>query len=169
MDNKKYTPLFVKKFVYYFLQLRNIREAAIKAGCEKENADFDGMEILKRKSVRSKIKNYDEKLSDDTLCLAGLKRLATGSTNDAVKLIFSDDLPSGKFIDNLDLFNVSEIKRDKNGGVEIKFFDRQKALEKIFEIKNTSGTQSNAESFLKALCDGYQSQGTEELKTDDTI
>ena len=34
-------------------------------------------------------------------------------------------------IEKLDLFNVSQIKRQKGGGIEIKFFDRLKALERL--------------------------------------
>lgn len=34
-------------------------------------------------------------------------------------------------IDCMDLFNISEIKKKKGGDIEIKFFDRLKALEKL--------------------------------------
>ena len=63
----------------------------------------------------------------------GLLRLATGQSNDAVKLVFADEMPNQDELERMDLFNVSEIKRVKGGGVEIKLFDRQKAFEKLFE------------------------------------
>lgn len=34
----------------------------------------------------------------------------------------------------MDLFNISEIKRKKGGDIEIKFFDRLKALEKLQQL-----------------------------------
>ena len=34
----------------------------------------------------------------------------------------------------MDLFNISEIKKPKDGAMEIKFFDRIKALEKLEQI-----------------------------------
>ena len=51
---------------------------------------------------------------------------------------------------SLDLFNVSEIKRPKGGGMEIKFFDRLKAIDKLREL---AVEQDNKEktSFFDAL------------------
>lgn len=66
--------------------------------------------------------------------ISGYYRLAFGCFTDAVSLLFDDEVTATK-IQELDLFNISEIKRKKNGEVEIKFFDRLKALEKL---ENTS-------------------------------
>ena len=49
----------------------------------------------------------------------------------------------------MDLFNVSEIKRLKDGAVEIKFFDRIRALEKIQSMDFVSTEQSI--SFYSAI------------------
>lgn len=38
----------------------------------------------------------------------------------------------------LDLFNVSEIRRPRGGGIEIKFFDRIKALQCLEQISGTN-------------------------------
>ncbi|MDD6728269.1 MAG: terminase small subunit [Eubacteriales bacterium] len=64
----------------------------------------------------------------------GLRRLAFGEITDAVSLLYESDEDIIKMLPGLDLFNVSEIKRPKGGGMEIKFFDRLKALEKLREI-----------------------------------
>ena len=40
----------------------------------------------------------------------------------------------------MDLFNISEIKRKKGGDIEIKFFDRIKALEKLLDICDEKGS-----------------------------
>ncbi len=68
----------------------------------------------------------------------GFARLAFGCVSDAVSLVFSDDV-TREAIENMDLFNIAEIKRKKGGDIEIKFFDRQKALEKLKEITDCSG------------------------------
>lgn len=84
----------------------------------------------------------------------GLERLAFGVTNDAVFLVFSEELPPPSTISKLDLFNVSELKRVKGGGVEVKFFDRQKAIEKMLEYSNTSNNNETAKSLIEALGGG---------------
>ncbi|MDR0920475.1 MAG: terminase small subunit [Oscillospiraceae bacterium] len=84
----------------------------------------------------------------------GLIRLAQGKINDVVKLAFCDDLPPLDELKKMDLYNVSEIKKVKNGGVEIKLFDRQKALEKLYEIYNTESAENVAGGLLKALTEG---------------
>lgn len=81
----------------------------------------------------------------------GLKQLAFGKCNDAVFLAFAEELPPPSLIENLDLFNVSEIKRVKGGGVEIKLFDRLEALEKLYEIENSSESNDRAEELINAL------------------
>ena len=67
--------------------------------------------------------------------------------------VFSEELPPADVISRLDLFNVSEVKRVKGGGVEVKLFDRQKALEKMFEFLNSTDSAENAASLLLALAD----------------
>ena len=54
-----------------------------------------------------------------------------------------------KRLPKLKLMNVSEIKRPKGGGMEIKFFDRIKALERLGSDKSSSSDSSL--SFYEAL------------------
>ena len=81
--------------------------------------------------------------------LAGLRRLAFGRINDALALLRDDCFESD--FSGLDLFNVSEIKRVKGGGVEIKFFDRLEALERLSEIEDKAADTAAADSFFSAL------------------
>ena len=53
----------------------------------------------------------------------GFRRLAFGGIHDAVRLLFCEDV-NPRTLKNMDLFAVSEIRRPKNGGMEIRFFDR---------------------------------------------
>lgn len=95
------------------------------------------MRLLNRKEIQSEIERIDKKRKRSEADIsAGYLRLAFGCVSDAVKLIFSEDITEEK-IDELDLFNISEIKRKKGGDVEIKFFDRIKALERLSEMSES--------------------------------
>lgn len=80
----------------------------------------------------------------------GLRRLAFGEIRDAVSLLFESDENVLKKLNELDLFNVSEIKRVKGGGMEIKFFDRLKALDKLSQAVSLQEGLT-AGSFYEAL------------------
>lgn len=82
--------------------------------------------------------------------LTGLHKLAFGKVNDAVRLVFAEEV-SPEMLSGMNLFNVSEIKRDKGGGVEMRFFDRQKALERLYEYAHAGQNSETAENLLKAL------------------
>ena len=49
----------------------------------------------------------------------GFRRLAFGGIHDAVRLLFCEDV-NPRTLKNMDLFAVSEIRRPKNGGMEIR-------------------------------------------------
>ena len=155
--------LLKRLFCYYFLKLRNIREAGIKAGFQENQAFCEGMKLLESPKTQELINKLSEKTnSQGGLVKAGLERLAFGSCNDAVELVFSEEVPTGGEIARLDLFNVSEIKRVKGGGVEVKLFDRQKALEKLWELENTADVNSSAESFFNAIRAGAEGSSEQE-------
>ncbi len=90
--------------------------------------------------------------------LEGYEKIAFGSIADSVRLLFCEDI-SYRALKNLDLFSVSEIKRAKGGAMEIKFFDRLKALECM---ENYSMTNSLNPNFYKALLDGAKALGGDE-------
>lgn len=89
--------------------------------------------------------------SETQLVIDGLKKLAFGKVNDAVTLVFAEELPSPEILAKMKLFNVSSMKRVKGGGVEVQFFDRQKALEKLYEYALSTQNGQTSESLLKAL------------------
>lgn len=127
-----------KLFCTYYCISRNGREAATKSGYlfpEKS-----ALRLLKRSDIQGEIEKIDqERKRSERDISAGYFRLAFGCISDAVKLLFSDDI-SEERIDDMDLFNISEIKRKKGGDVEIKFFDRLKALEHLQEMCEHSDT-----------------------------
>ncbi len=81
----------------------------------------------------------------------GLKRLAFGRNNDAVQLIAAEEMPSAEQIQKMDFFGVSSVKRDKNGGMEVHFFDRLRALALLYEYSAAADSTSAAQSLLAAL------------------
>ena len=141
----------LNSFCCNYVMLGSVEEAAVRAGIPRENALSEGVELLKKEECRQLIAQLRELLTDNGCVAAGLKRLAFGSCTDAVYLVFADELPPADVIGKLDLFNVSELKRVKGGGVEVKLFDRMKALEKLFELENAFSDREKAESLIRAL------------------
>ena len=66
------------------------------------------------------------------------------------------DKPDIQEISSLDLFNVAEIKRPKDGALEIKFFDRIKALEKL-EAADNNEKQGVSDFYRALIGDGSES------------
>lgn len=65
--------------------------------------------------------------------------------------MFADSIEN---LENYDLFNVAEIKRPKENAMEIKFFDRLKALEKL-ELLSKSD-KGNTSDFYNAIISGLK-------------
>lgn len=115
--------------------------------------------LLAREEIRTRIKQLQEERRSCAQVESGLRKLAFGSCADAFKLLLCGDELSTEEIEALDLFNVSDIKRPKGGGLEIKFYDRLKALERLSQLSGTGGgTQS---SFVDALLEGAKLLGGE--------
>lgn len=96
----------------------------------------------------------------------GLLDLAFGDVSDAVLLLYLSDEEVLERLPKLNLYNISEIKRPRGGGMEIKFFDRLKAIERLGNAEQ----QTNAGGF--SFYDAIQ-RGAENLRegavTDDRI
>lgn len=138
-------------FCCNYVMLGNAEEAAVKAGFLPEEALAEAVNCLKDSQCRAIISELSSILCDMSAVRSGLHRLAFGSCKDAVILAFADELPPMSVIEKLDLFNVSEIKRDKGGGVEIKLFDRLKALEKLCELELSNDSKNMAEGLIDAI------------------
>ncbi|MCM1505722.1 MAG: terminase small subunit [Ruminococcus flavefaciens] len=143
-------------FCCYYVMLGDIAESAVRAGFSRETALTEGIRLLESENCRKIISRLKSTLSDYGNVSAGLKRLAFGNCTDAVYLVFADELPPPNVIERLDLFNVSEIKRVKGGGVEVKLFDRLKALEKLFELENSFSDRNKADDLIKALSESAE-------------
>lgn len=122
-----------------------------------------------------------KRLSDRKICsmtAAELAKLALGrilfsNKSKAVKLSLdnSDEINTELLSDD-DLFAVSEIKRNKDGGVDVKFFDRLKAAELMLEAakeenENADNGTEFLEGFIKSARQLSLSQADSEIKTDE--
>lgn len=148
-------------FAAFYLSLGNAQEAAVRVGVGSDDAQRAGIMLLQDKKVRRLIRKRRVEGSPGAEALAGLRRLAFGRINDALALLSDDG--STPFPERLDLFNVSEIKKVKGGGVEIKFFNRLEALEKLSEIESQAAEQDSADSFFSALKGSVKGAGNVEL------
>lgn len=139
-------------FCIYYARLGDIYEAAVKCGFPTETALADGMDIINQSKYRKLINTLmSRNVSHKDVVMTGLHRLAFGRANDAALLVFMEDSPSDNLVSSLDLFNVSEMKRVKGGGVEIKLFDRQKAMERLYEYASEENSSAAASNLIEAL------------------
>lgn len=151
--NKKQLSEKEESFCFYYCRTKNYREAAALAGYSVF-PERSGRRLLRDKRIQTAIRRMERKFSVlPEEAAAGYRRIAYGSLADAVRLLFADEAPSPEEIEKMDLFCVSEIKRPKAGGIEIKFFDRLKALEKLNELSPPSGEQAIPQ-FFAALENG---------------
>ena len=116
-----------KLFCLYYAMDQDAPQAAARAGYASPREA--AARLLQREDVRSVICDCTPPAVREDEILAGYRKLAFGSGADALRLLFGSVPPDE--LDQLDLFNVSEIKRPKDGALEIKFFDRLKALEHL--------------------------------------
>ncbi len=122
------------------------REAAAK--CGYHFPERSAIKLLSKKEIISAIKKNEPKAPTATEIIAGLRRLSFGSIADVIRLITAEDLRALN-PDELELSSISELKFTKNGGIEVKFFDRLKALE---ALSSFSKEQDRPDiSFFEAL------------------
>ncbi len=144
------------KFCNYYVNSGDIRKSAAFAGYKVE-PEIAGYKLLQRADINSKIDELYAQKKKNLLYKAcrGYEKLAFGSVSDAIKLIYSENI-SMDTINHMDLFNVAEIKKPREGTLEIKFFDRFKALEKLQQLDFLNVNQNNSfydaiENSIKAL------------------
>lgn len=127
-----------KEFCACFAETGDAKLSARLSGY-RLNSRAKGIKLLARDDIQNEISRLvksKEKLAR-TLASVGYQRLAFGNTSDAVSLLYTKEPQEADF-GAMDLFMISEIKKPKDGSVEIKFFDRLKALEKLEQINSDS-------------------------------
>ncbi len=147
---KKLTPR-EKEFCRKYISCADTLEAAKEAGY-KTHAERKGEELLAREDICEEIERLSKlkRQTHSRLAQAGYSRLAFGSIADAVSLLYMEKPEAGE-LQKMDLFCVSEIKRPKDGSMEIKFFDRLKALEKLSQgVEEEAGAATIYDAIAKA-------------------
>ena len=89
------------------------------------------------------------------LSVIGYQQLAFGSIADCISLV-TEEKVTKEDLQNMNLFMISEIKKPKDGAMEIKFFDRLKALEKL---QNYLDGESQGVPVYEALEKGAKALG----------
>lgn len=154
---------FTKKetaFCYHYIKTNNAPEAARLAGYTKKPMET-AIRLLSNSKISKKIeKLYSEKkITLKHKATTGYERLAFGNISDSIKLLFCENI-SAKDLEKMDLFNIAEIRKPREGAMEIKFFDRLKALEKLEEIDANAKDEGSA--FYKALEKGFEKLNSEQ-------
>lgn len=142
-----------KLFCLSFVNSLDAELSAKEAGYTK-NPKNKGQALLLNSGIADEIarlKSLRERAMKNSSVL-GLEKLAFSSISDAVSLLYMDN-PSKEKLNSMDLFMVQEIKKPKDGAMEIKFFDRLKALEKLSGL--TTQNESSG-SLLDAINLGAQ-------------
>ncbi len=95
----------------------------------------------------------------------GYRRIAFGDVSGPVRLLFCEEA-TPRLLRGMDLFNIAEIKRLKGGGMEIKFFDRIRAMQCLQEVgeeeESAYGFYKALERGAEALENGNRQSGKEE-------
>ena len=139
-------------FSLFYASGKSVREAAVLAGFSPEDAEKEGLKLLKLRSTQKLVKRYTENgFSDEQAVKIGLGRLAFGEINDIMEVVLSDEPIGLNRLFKMNFYNISEVKKVKGGGLEVKLFDRQKAMEKLLEIHDKSSDKTSAEEFFDAL------------------
>ena len=137
-------------FCYYFAKTQSARTAAAKAGFPERLA----VKLLLREDIAEKIRDFEGTGKDEDLLAkarAGLERIAFGDIADPIRLLFAGEFDELGNLGAMDLTMVSEVRRVKGGGCEIKFADRVKALAMLTDMAYEGGRADESRPFYEAL------------------
>lgn len=116
-----------KLFCENYLALHCPTQAALKSGYTESDAK-KAQTMLRREDIKNYLRELEDEaqpLSLTKSAIRGLERLAFSSP---------ENILDTEKICPSDLFCISELKRTQNGAIEVKFYDRIKALQALYEI-----------------------------------
>ena len=143
-----------KLFCRYYADLLNPKEAALRAGYSPKMAEKAAYKLLTRSEISAEIEEHLHSTRQGRLleqAVTGLLRLAFGNTNDAALLALTHSELDQDAIEALDLYSIAELKKHRDGGFEVKFADRLKAIEALVSIARQLQPQEDTAGFLEAL------------------
>ena len=147
-----------REFCLSFMQSGDAQLSARRAGFR--NPDSEGERLLCNEKICAELERLSELRGRllTALSVIGYQRLAFGSAADAASLLFEEN-PSRETLGKMDLFIVSEIRRPKDGAMEIKFFDRARALEKLASLSMERESSSSLYDAIGSVAE--RSEGDE--------
>lgn len=153
-----------------FCRLMTVTADPIKAAREAgyKNPERVWPELAAREEIVSEIRRRCENIRSvyEHTAICGLYKLAYGGVSDALTLLYREHL-SEDDLRSLDLRNVSEIKRTDKG-IEVKFCDRIKAIDKLQELLGSGAEHGNGSGLLDAILSSAEALGSRSgSETDD--
>ena len=104
------------------------------------------------------------------LAKLALGRMLFSDKKEAVKLSLSDENVNIKSLNAEGLNAVSDIKRNKDGGVDIKLFDMIKAAELMFEIgKEENSNEESGTNFLEGFLKSAKELSSAQSKSEESV
>lgn len=156
-----------RSFCVLYAELGDFAQAAACAGYRGKSGLAKAALLLQDERAIQFIKRrYGQKPDDRFHLLAGLKRLALGVPCADVQQLLDRENGEKTSFPLSDLFGVSELKYDGNR-LEVKFYDRLRALELLHEILTQQGGEEKSRSFYDALEQGAAALRQESQITDD--
>ena len=136
-----------KRFCSAYVGSCDAAFAARRAGFRHDCGQI-GEELLCDERILDEIERLSARRSKTLsgLAAAGYSRLAFGDVSDALKLLYNKNPTPGQ-LEEMDLSMISEIK-SKDGNLEIKFFDRLKALDRL---ENAAAKDTSVSGLFDAI------------------
>lgn len=124
--------------------------------------------LLCREDIAAEIRRCTDTLRTvyEHTAVCGLYRMAFSTPADAVRLLYRET-PTDAELDGLDLSSVAEVKRTKDKSMEIKFFDRMKAMDRLCDYFNSSEELNSSGGLLEAMRLSAQALSRSPLSEDD--
>ena len=145
-------------FCQHYSSSLNLKEAAVKAGYPSRSAEKIAHKILAKKETATFLSTLNSTFKRDQileLAIKALKKLIFSRPNDsillALKLSKTDPKLTEKLLDQLDFFQLTDFKKLKDGGLELKFVDKIKAIAFLFSLADKIDSKTEVNDLITAL------------------
>ena len=131
----------------------NAKKAAVKAGFSEKSYE----KILAKPEIKNYINNFKVELEREKIfktAILNLNKIIETKVNDVIVLAANFETITKKEIEKLNLFQLAEIKKLKDGSFEFKLIDKIKAIETLtalLEKLNVKENKTQINEFLDAL------------------
>ena len=131
----------------------NAKKAAVKAGFSEKSYE----KILAKPEIKNYINNFKVELEREKIfktAISNLNKIIETKVNDVIVLAANFETITKKEIEKLNLFQLAESKKLKDGSFEFKLIDKIKAIATItalLEKLNVKENKTQINEFLDAL------------------